>query len=429
MHVISGFKTFLAAEKGATAVLFSLVSSVILGSVAFGVDAANWYRTDSRLQEAVDMAAIAAAADSALQNAASYSGDDITTIVRNELARNGVSDALLSSLQVNTPPTTGLYAGDRQAVEVIARQPVDIFFAGLFVETTPEASARGVARTFTDGNYCILTLHPNLSGAVTFSGSSAAFLGCGIAANSSDSQSIIAAGSSYVNTTVVRAVGGIEDGGNIESAAAFQSYSNPVSNPYADLTVNASDLAGGCDYRNVNTRNGDVLSPGVYCGDLRIGAHDDIFLQPGTYYIDGGDFNVNAGAGVYGEGVTLVFTNSTNPSYPGAPTINGSATMDLSASTSGDYEGILMMRDPLGAELSESNAGRWQVNGNSYSHYFGVIYAPGANVYMSGNATLDDGCVQVVSSSVTFTGNFEITQACDDPSLSRIGAINVTLVE
>ncbi len=426
---ITELRTFAGEESGATAMLFSLSSVFMVGSIAFGIDAANWYRTDSRLQAAVDMATLAASSDRALQGAAAYNGESLTTIVRNELTRNGVPDSLLATLQVNNPPLSGEFVGDNTAVEVIATQEIDVFLAGVVFGGTPEASARAVARTYADGNYCILTLHPSLSGAVTFSGSSAAFLGCGIASNSTAGNAVSASGSSYVSTTVVTAVGGIDDGGNIEAVAAFRPYSNPVINPYADLEVDDADLAGGCDYNNVRAKNGDVLEPGVYCGDLRVNANAGITMAPGTYFMDGGDFNVNANADVYGDGVTIVFTNSDDPTDPGEPTINGSAEMDLSASTAGDYEGILFMRDPRGDEVSSSSSARWQVNGNSSSHYFGVIYAPGVEVYMSGNATLDDGCVQVVSGAVTFTGNFEIEQECDDPSLSRIGAITVTLVE
>ncbi len=409
--------------------LFSLTSTFLAGSIAFGLDAANWYRVDSRLQEAVDMAALAAASDRALQGAATYNGQALTAIVRNELTRNGVPDSLLNLLQVNNPPTSGNFVGDMSAVEVVATQPINVFLAGLFFEDTPEASARAVARTYADGNFCILTLHPNLSQAVSFEGSSAAFLGCGIASNSTANDSISAVGSSYVSTTVVTAVGGIDDGGNIESVAAFRPYSNPVSNPYADLEVSDDATAGGCDFNNVRARDGDILDPGVYCGDLTVHSNSDITLRPGTYYLDGGDLTVNANADVYGEGVTIVFTNSDDPGDPGEPTINGSARMDLSAPESGYYQGILFMRDPQGDDVTTSSSARWQINGNSSSHYFGVVYAPGVEVYMSGNATLDDGCVQVVSGAVTFTGNFEIEQECDDPSLSRIGAITVTLVE
>lgn len=423
------FHAFVRNDSGATAMLFSLTSTFLAGSIAFGLDAANWYRTDSRLQEAVDMATLAAAGDRALQGAASYDGETLNTIVRNELTRNGVPDSILATLQVNNPPTSGDFTGDMTAVEVIATQQIDMFLAGLFFNGTPTAEARAVARTYADGNFCILTLHPNLSQAVSFEGSSAAFLGCGIASNSTANDSISAAGSSYVSTTVVSAVGGIDDGGNIESVAAFRPYSNPVTNPYADLEVNDDATAGGCEFNNVRARDGDILEPGVYCGDLTVHSNSAVTLQPGTYYLDGGDLTVNANADVYGEDVTIIFTNSDDPGDPGEPTINGSARMDLSAAESGYFEGILFMRDPRGDEVSDSSSYRWQVNGNSSSHYFGVIYAPGVEVYMSGNATLDDGCVQVVSGAVTFTGNFEIEQECDDPSLSRIGAITVTLVE
>ena len=78
----TGLARFAREDKGATAVLFSVLSMVLAGSIAFGIDAASWYQTDRKLQTAADMAAMAAAADVALQSAAGYSGDTAETVAQ-----------------------------------------------------------------------------------------------------------------------------------------------------------------------------------------------------------------------------------------------------------------------------------------------------------------------------------------------------------
>jgi len=230
-NLLAGGKRFARDNGGATAVLFSLGSVVVMGSIAFGIDAANWYQTDRRLQTGADMAAIAAASSQTLGNAFNYSGANLTDIVTQELERDGVDVSRLANLEVNSPPASGPYAGDATAVEVIVSEDVQIFFASMFVAGTPQAYARAVARTTAEGQYCILTLHPTEPGALTFTGSSTALLGCGVATNSNASDAVLATGASSVVASMVTAVGGIDDNGHISSPTSFHEYANPTVDP------------------------------------------------------------------------------------------------------------------------------------------------------------------------------------------------------
>lgn len=415
---------FAKDVAGATAVMFSLSTVVVMGSIAFGVDTANWFQTDRRLQTGTDLAAIAVASNQTLGTVFNYQGSDLVAIATQELARDGVDVSRLTNLEVNSPPLSGAYAGDPTAVEVITSQDVTIFFAGLFVESTPQAQARAVARTYASGNFCILALHPSESGAVTFSGSSTSFLGCGVASNSNASDSILATGASDVHATVVTAVGGVDDNGNITTPVNFQEYANPIADPYADLVVPPS---APCDEHNVMASGTQTLQPGVYCGDLRV--NGDITFAPGTYVLDGGDFVINSGANAYGDDVTFIFTDYPNSNNVGRTRFNGNATIELSASTSGDYTGILFMQDPDAPVDVGNNSGTWMINGNLVSSFKGGIYVPSSEVQLSGNADFANGCIRLVSGAATLIGNFDVTQQCNDPDIGQIDSVSVTLVE
>jgi len=421
---LSRTQRFARDTAGATAVLFSLGTVVVMGSIAFGVDAANWFQTDRRLQTGTDLAAVAAASSQTLNTAFEYQGASLTDVATSELGRDGVDTAALTLLEVNSPPTSGAYAGDANAVEVITTQDVQIFFAGLFVNQTPQASARAVARTSWTGNYCILTLDPDASGAVTFSGSASAFLGCGIASNSNAANSVYAGGASTVQTTVVNAVGGIDDNGSIITPVSMQEYANPIVNPYADLMVPAP---APCDYHNVSASGTVTLNPGVYCGDLRV--NGDVTFNPGTYVLDGADFVINSGADAYGDEVTFIFTDSPNVTNVGRTRFNGNASIDFSAASTGTYAGILFMQDPNTPNSVGNNSDTWMINGNSSSSFEGVIYVPSNEVELAGSASFSNGCIQVVSGAVTISGNFDVTQQCNDPNQRSIESITVTLVE
>jgi Flp pilus assembly protein TadG len=421
---IAGTKKFARDTAGATAVLFSLGTVVVMGSIAFGVDAANWFQTDRRLQTGADLAAIAGASNNALNSAFGYSGQDLTTTVTEEFERDGVDTSRLSSLAVNSPPLSGAFAGDPNAVEVIVSQDVQIFFAGMFVDDTPQAVARAVARTSGEGDFCILTLHPTKSGAVTFTGSTTALLGCGVATNSNAPDAVLATGSSIVRANVVTAVGGIEDNGNIETPVTFHEYANPIVDPFDGMTVPAS---APCDHNNVMASGTQTLTPGVYCGDLRV--NGDITFAPGTYVLDGGDFVINAGADAFGDDVTFIFTDSPNANNVGRTRFAGTATINFSAPDSGTYAGILFMQDPDAPVDVGNNSGTWMFNGTADSSYRGAFYIPSSEVEFSGNAVFANGCIRLVSGAATFIGNFDVSQQCNDPSIEDIEAIIVTLVE
>ncbi|TJV12931.1 MAG: hypothetical protein E5Y07_33535, partial [Mesorhizobium sp.] len=61
-----------------------------------------------------------------------------------------------------------------------------------------------------------------------------------------------------------------------------------------------------------------------------------------VYVIQGGDFKVNANANISGDGVTIYVAGASRVS------MNGNATVTLSAPTSGTYSGVLMYGDRTG---------------------------------------------------------------------------------
>lgn len=454
----NGIGRFLRAEKGATAVMFSVLTTVLMGSIAFGIDGATWYQTDRKLQTGADMAAMAAAAEVALQNAAGYSGDTAETVAQASLTRGGVDVGTLTSLQVNSPPSSGAYVGNLNAVEVIVTQDVPIFFAGMFVEATPQAQARAVALTSFDGEVCVLALHDSAPAAILISGNADVELDCGIGTNSADGEAIRAQGSADVVGSIVRAVGGIED--RVGMDASLAPYANPIMNPFANLSLpgfsgcdssgvskklvsgvkgngngNGNGNGGNGNGGNGGNGNGsgsgvpDPLPAGVYCGDITLGSQSTTTFEQGTFIIDGGDLIINAGAEVDGDNVTFIFTNSANPDAPGRLRINGNAEVDLRAPTSGDFTDVLFMRDPDAADVSGSNGERWIINGSSYTFMDGAIYAPGVELEITGNGDPSGGCFVIVASIVTFSGSSTTNMNCMGTGQELAGLITTRLVE
>jgi hypothetical protein len=159
---------------------------------------------------------------------------------------------------------------------------------------------------------------------------------------------------------------------------------------------------------------GDVtaLSPGCYKNGLDIKGTAN--LSPGTYYIDGSSFKVNSGAIINGTGVTIILTSasaSTSGSSVATIDINGGATLNLSAPTSGTYAGVLIYQD-----RRADDSGTEKINGNATTFLQGAMYLPSREVQFTGTSGMSTTCLQLVSRRVIFTGNNSISNSCPSGS-------------
>jgi hypothetical protein len=105
--------------------------------------------------------------------------------------------------------------------------------------------------------------------------------------------------------------------------------------------------------------------------------------------MNGCGFTVSGGGTtVIGNGVTIFLTGTASGAsgYRGA-TISGGATAQLTAPTSGDYEGILFFED-RNVALSTGLAQTSQVTGSSSSYFTGAMYFPTTKLIYSGGSSL-----------------------------------------
>jgi hypothetical protein len=235
--------------------------------------------------------------------------------------------------------------------------------------------------------------------------------------NSTSSTAITVGGSSAVSAYSVGVVGGIS--GNITASHGIATGQSPTRDPYAGASFGSFS---GCDYNKMSVKNTATLSPGVYCNGLSLNAGANVFLQPGIYYIDQGSLSVNGGATLSGDGVTIVFTSSTGSNYATA-TINGGATVNITAPTSGPTAGIAIFGD-----RNMSTGTPFKFNGGASQIFTGAIYVPKADVQFAGGANTSRACTQLVGDTVTFTGNANFAINCSGTGIKPI-ATAATMVE
>ncbi|MBZ9605524.1 pilus assembly protein TadG-related protein [Phyllobacterium chamaecytisi] len=404
-HLQSLLQRF-AGEEGNVAIIFALCLPLVIGGAGLGVETSYWFYSDLKLQAAADASAYAGALEKALG-----SGKPAIVAAATSSATSNYFETSTGEIEVFTPPSTGPNTTKR-AVEVILHQRLGRFFTSIYSQTPVVAQARAVALISEASKACILALDPSASNAALFSGSSDVKLkGCSVMANSIDANAIKVQGSAKLQVDCLISAGGVDLGNGAvkTSCAAPITKASIASDPFADIP--APQVSTTCQDAKTN-----ALKPGTYCSGLALGGN--VSLSPGVYVIKGGDFKINANAYVQGEGVLIYLAGSSRVS------MNGNATVQLSAPTSGVYSGILFFGD-------RSNVGGSNTfNGTADSLLTGALYFATQQVRYLGNFSGKGGCSQVVAGTIEWTGNTGINQDCSSLGMRDIPATqSIQLVE
>jgi hypothetical protein len=445
-------------EAGQSLVFVAVGLVALLGFVGLGIDM-GVLRYQKRLQQtAADGAAIAGATN------LTYGG--VQTGAQAASVSNGFTDASGNDatacsnsaaigtmcVQVNNPPQpvtvngtlipAGPHSGDINYVEVVIAVVQPTYFMNIFGVDRQTIAARAVATNLaggTNGNTsgCLYTLGPpnaaiegvNINGSATLNAPS-----CGIVDNGNyntkGNKLDINAGTFGVSGSAnVSGPGGtVTCGGGTSSCPT---YGTPAAaDPMGSMTPPCTfpcTLAGSTVSINGNgnftiTGSGGAVaysngvytvSPGVYSSFSisGTGSGNSVFFSGGTYIFDGntgtnadvmtipGNATISSGTGA--NGVTFYFTNDATIQTNGTPTIN------LSAPSSGTYQGILMWQDKNDPNVGPAPNGP-TLGGNSGTQYNGVLYFPSDQLTFYGN-NVSYSVGVVVSDSLALSGNPYVT--------------------
>ncbi|WP_179294641.1 pilus assembly protein TadG-related protein, partial [Mesorhizobium sp. WSM3879] len=381
---------------GNVAVIFALTLPIVVGGAGLGVETSYWYYSSLKLQATADAAAYAGA----LEKVAGSSTAAITTAATQSATDNGLANVTIT---VHTPPTSGSHMTNK-AVEVILNQSLDRMFTAIFSESKVPERARAVALITDASKACVLALNPSAYQAALFSGNTSVKLtGCSVMSNSAQADAVKVQGSAALQADCLIAVGGVSLGNPVTTVCKSPiTQALPASDPFSNLPAPAA----GNPCKTVNgSKTSQTLQPGTYCSGMDL--KGNVTLQPGTYVVQG-SLKVNAGAVVSGTGVTLFMSGSNTVS------MNGNATVTLSAPTSGTYSGVLFYGDRTGTSTSST------FNGTASSLLTGAIYFPKQQVNYLGNFSGSGGCTQVVADKIQWSGSTTIKQNCSSLGMKDI---------
>jgi hypothetical protein len=395
-------RRFCEGMGGNVATIFALTLPVVIGGAGLGVETSYWYYSSLKLQAIADAAAYAGA----LEKIAGSDTTAITAAATTSASSNGLG---AGTIVVNTPPASGPNTA-KKAVEVILNQNLDRMFTSIFTQTKVPEQARAVALITDASKACVLALNPSASQAALFSGSTSVKLsGCSVMSDSLASDAIKIQGSAGVQADCLITVGGVVlNNPPVMVCKSAITQALPAADPFASLPTPAA--SNPCQNANKST-----LKPGTYCSGMNLSGN--VSLDPGVYVVQG-NLKINANANISGSGVTIFMSGSSTVS------INGNATVTLSAPTSGTYSGVLFYGDRAGSSASST------FNGTATSLLTGAIYFPRQQISYLGNFSGTKGCTQVVADTIQWSGNSTINQDCSSLGMKDIPAAqSVAVVE
>ena len=391
---------------------------ILIGAAGLATDTVQWTLWKRQVQRQADSAALAGA----YAVAQGFNASDSAT---SDISRLSLI-TLSQTPTIENAPTSGSYAGNSKAVRVVLQTSAELPFSKILGVRAPVIYGEATAAVVGSGDYCVVTLEKSSAVGITLQGNASVNLGCGMATNSRASNAVTAGGSSTVTATPVAAVGGLSSSSNYVSPTTLLPYSIPVQDPYASLpTPSASDLTGCKNYPNDKPGDTTSIIAGCY---KSFKVQGTLNMAPGTYYLDSATFDIGSQAVINGTGVTIILTSSnasSNPSSISTVSINGSATLNLTAptDTTNPYHGVLFYQDRRALD-----SGTNTINGNASSVLQGAFYFPGQAMSFSGTSGMTTTCVKMVSKRVTFIGNSNIVNQCDNKGVDKIVATLVRLV-
>jgi hypothetical protein len=354
-------------ENGQVLVLAALGMTVLMGFMALATDLGILFRARRDLQIAADAAAVAGALDY-LYNGSSNSA---TAAGRAASSANGVTNATGGAVvTISVPPAGGPNAGNNSYVEATVTKPHRTVFMGMFGFSSVTVGARAVAGTPTTGQACIW-LMANSGMALDLQGAySILATSCGIYVNSPSSNALNVTGNGGILNASFLDVVGNSPPSHQTSPTPATINAAPRTSPWGNLT--GPTPTSGCTTTDSTTTSisSTVAGPGLNSSICYTKA---VTLNGAT---------LGAGTYMFEKGVTVSGTVTVNSGtldiYSG--TFNqGNAILNVTAPTSGIYNGIAIMQ-PL------TNTTQLQVQfGSSNQTLDGYIYAPGAEVYLQDN--------------------------------------------
>ena len=393
-------------EKGQVLVLLVLGLTALLGFIGLAVDGGHALADRRQAQNTVDAAALSAAI------ARTYNQNYRDAAV-NQIKKNGYSLGSDSLVEVNHPPSDGLYSCMNRPdcsnfIQVKLTTTINTWFAPVVgVDTlTNQVSAVAQALKSTQepfyGGNAIVALSPTTCQAVGFEANANTLIdNSGIFDNSNcnnnqannPQKAFYSVGNGNVETQYIKVVGGAfydANKFNLDVPLATGAFQLP---DIKDAYVLPSPACGGVG--GVEALHPTVAYPGYFPDFPPDGVTS---MEPGIYCVD----QLKIHTHLVGGNILFVLS--------GGVRMNHNAYISLKGRTQGEFKGLLMYMLPAHEQ-------QITIDGNIASEFQGLILAPRSQVTIAGTGKAGKFVGQIIADTVVFTGNRDMFIKYDETAV------------
>lgn len=342
--------------------MFALLSPVVFGLVGGAVDLVIYQRQQAQMQDAADMAALAAAREASLQGWNEQIATEVAkSLVDGNLKGKTISDSAYITTLVDVDEA------NRKVHVTVDMDEYSFMVLGYF-RHDPQIRVTSTATAANNTSVCIIGLDPTAAGTVSISGTSKLNAkSCAVFSNSQSPKGIAANNESYIESQMSCTAGGYL-GAPKNFSVVPTTDCPPLEDP---LAARAAPAIGSCDFTNLIIKNQmKTLNPGTYCGGIFIDTMSLVKFNPGVYVIKDGEFVSRDLAVATGVGVSFYFTGAKSRF-----TFDGTTVVDFTAPSTGPMAGLLFYQDP-----ATPPGLIFEIYSKIASNLLGTIYLPNATL-------------------------------------------------
>ncbi|MCB2054580.1 MAG: hypothetical protein KDE35_10095 [Geminicoccaceae bacterium] len=390
--------------RGNIAVMGAAGIAMAFGAASVAVDLGAAYTANAELQTTADAAALAAAtrlpdAEAAVAAAIGYARKNMSVEDYGEVLTEadvivGHWDAASHAMTPDTRMPSAVQVTPRLGAD--RGNALSTMFAGVFGLESLDVAATAVAGKV--GPPCVIALDPLMPGAARLQdGATLEAPDCAVQVNARAPGALIVGGNARIEAETICVSGGAAVNGSAYLSPAPSEYCPAEPDPMTYLQAPATS---GCDVDD-EVIDGTIvtLSPGIYCGGLRVMNGAQVQLEPGLYVIKNGKLAVTEDSRIEGDGVTF-FLDGLVSIVELAP----DAVISLAAPTDGSMAGILFYQN-----RNFGGVHKW--DSRNVRRLFGTVYVPTGVVRATSDATVTprNSCSVIIAARLDLGRNSRIS--------------------
>ncbi len=376
---VSGFAfwtAFIRDQRGSMAAGFGFAFFGVVSATGAAVDFANASNQRAKLQAVADGAVMAGARQFRLGNTPeSVVHDTVRSFIQANLATSAGATTIEASADAKARTVTATLAA-----------PVPTYIMHLVGRQFTAISVKASAKLAGGAPVCVLGLDAERSGTIDLERNAVLSApNCAIYSNSKRPDGLRSRGGGSLKASFICSAGG-------RVADRSGSFS-PT--PRTDCPVLPDPLRtrplpspGACIATDLVIKGTTMnLSPGTYCGGLKVTNGARVNLTPGTYIFRGGPLEVGNGGTLTGVNVALHFSGD-----DASLQFDPDSSISLTAPNKGDMAGLLITEDRRNRDSEKYN-----ILSNDARTLLGTIYLPRGRLYVgAGKPVADQSAYTIV---------------------------------